>query len=190
MGKAKQLLPYQDTTLLGHAVRTAEDVFGDSLYVVLGAYAQDIPASIPRSRFRTVVNEQWSIGMSTSIRKSVELIEQSHPDTDALLFMAADQPFVRGIHLHGILKAYQDERGHIIASQYGNTLGIPALFDKKYFAELRALEGDRGAKQVILKNSNVVYAIPVEEAAIDIDTPTQYNNLLASDNHPDDKHQA
>ena len=57
-------------------------------------------------------------------------------------------------------------------------VGVPALFSNSLFSELINLEGDKGAKNLMRKYQDEVLAIPIPEAAIDIDTPDDYEKLL------------
>ena len=65
----------------------------------------------------------------------------------------------------------------IVASSYANTPGIPALFHKNLFPELKELKGDTGAKKIILNHRDMVAEILFPSASIDIDTVEDYENL-------------
>ena len=61
-------------------------------------------------------------------------------------------------------------KGDIVASYYENTLGVPALFPRDYFHELRKLSGDTGAKSLLGKYPSQVTRLDCPEASADIDT--------------------
>jgi molybdenum cofactor cytidylyltransferase len=65
----------------------------------------------------------------------------------------------------------------MIACAYGGTIGVPALFSNRFFPELSALDGNEGAKNLILTHQNQSLAIPFPEGNIDIDTPEDYLGL-------------
>ncbi len=87
-------------------------------------------------------------------------------------------PFLSVQHINALIAAYREHQQPIIASEYEQVLGVPALFDREIFSELAALKGNQGAKQVIAKYSPVVFGVPFPEGAIDIDTKQDYEQLL------------
>lgn len=68
----------------------------------------------------------------------------------------------------------------IIASSYSETLGTPVLLDKKYFSVLMNLQGDEGAKKLLSVYKDDVAFISFEKGGCDIDTKTDYEELLNS----------
>ena len=54
---------------------------------------------------------------------------------------------------------------------------VPALFGKNYFAQLAALEGSVGAKQLIQKHIADVQLVNFPQGEIDIDTPDDLSRL-------------
>lgn len=72
---------------------------------------------------------------------------------------------------------FQERKGKIIASSYGETLGVPALFDKELFKELSELRGKNGAKNVIEKYRNETFAVDFPEGEIDVDTEQDLEKL-------------
>ena len=59
----KQLLPWKDTNLLGHAIKMARGVT-DTVYVVLGAYEDEIKTALETS-VHLISNPDWKAGMGT-----------------------------------------------------------------------------------------------------------------------------
>lgn len=176
MGKPKQLLPYQGRSLVRHAVEVALASAYQPIIVVLGAHADQIKPEIPLSTF--VVESRWQQGMSASIRAGVETLLQSNSTLDAIIISLADQPLVSPQVFQQLVRHYQQTQKAIVASKYNETIGVPALFSCALFPELIQLQGTKGAKALIQKYADTVSSIPVPEAAIDIDTPEDYEQLL------------
>jgi molybdenum cofactor cytidylyltransferase len=65
----------------------------------------------------------------------------------------------------------------IIASSYDEVNGVPAIFPREAFPALRALDGDRGARGVILRPPCAVIALPFEGGEVDIDLPEDISKL-------------
>ncbi len=65
-----------------------------------------------------------------------------------------------------------------MASEYAGAIGVPALFDRSLFGELRALEGDQGAKRILQRHPAETIRIPFEPGSLDIDTPEDVRRLV------------
>ncbi len=72
---------------------------------------------------------------------------------------------------------YGASRARIVAAQYERTLGIPTIFARELFAELRQLTGDAGAKRIIERYRERVVRVPCAHAAFDVDTADAWEHL-------------
>ena len=179
MGKPKQLLTYQGSSLISLAVKVGLNSICESVVVVLGAYTEQIKPEINKLPVQIIENMDWETGMASSIRAGINLINQSNPNLDAVIIALADQPLISEAVFNQLIEKYQDTNNKIIAAAYDDIVGVPALFDKTFFSELMNIEGDRGAKALMRKYKNEVLTIPIPEAAIDIDTQDDYEKLLS-----------
>jgi molybdenum cofactor cytidylyltransferase len=175
LGKPKQLLPWQGSTLLQHAVQVARQVT-DQPVVVLGAHLHQLQAVLDPAAVQIVHNAAWKEGMASSIRSGLTAVMQQSPEH--VIFIVCDQPFVSAALLQELILAHRKTGKSIIASAYSGTLGIPALFDASFFPQLLGLEGDTGAKKIIQQHSEHVYAVPFPMGHIDIDTAEEYDALM------------
>lgn len=183
MGTPKQLLCYQERSLLRHTVEVAIASVCKPIVVVLGAYAQLIKSDISQLPVQIVENLQWAEGMSSSVRVGIQALKTSHPEVKAVILTLCDQPFISTEIIDRLALTYHLTNQPIIACEYAETLGVPALFSDRLFSELMTLNGGEGAKQVIKKHFQEVLSISFPEGAIDIDTPKEYalltSNLLS-----------
>lgn len=67
----------------------------------------------------------------------------------------------------------------IIASSYGHEVGVPALFGRNFFSELKELKQDKGAKSVIRKHLSKLIQLDAPNGLIDLDTMDKYNHYYA-----------
>lgn len=125
---------------------------------------------------QVVENPGWQQGLSTSLQAGLSALEGAG-GPDAVLFATCDQPLVSSALLREIIAAYAASRPSIVACEYAGTVGVPALFDRALFAELRALRGDTGAKRVIEGHRGDVAAVLFPEAALDVDTTDDMKGL-------------
>jgi molybdenum cofactor cytidylyltransferase len=176
----KQLLRFHGVTLLRHAAQTAVEAACGPVLVVLsaGAGARQLRFELVDLDVRIAENARWKEGMSTSIRAGLDALEESSPP-DAVLFLTCDQPLVTPALVRQLVDAVATSRAPAAACAYAGTIGVPALFDRSLFGELRALEGDQGAKRVLVRHRPMVARIPFEQGAVDIDTPEDVKRLGA-----------
>lgn len=181
MGRPKQLLSYQQETLLSYMAKSALEAKVTRTVVILGANATQIETSINSLPVEIVINQQWHEGISSSIRCGIEYIQKSHQCIEAVVFLTCDQPFVTSEIIDQLINRYCLTGKPIIASAYRETLGIPALFSQSFLPELMKLRGDRGAQKIIKQYLHLVDYIDFPLGIIDLDTPENYQKFLQRD---------
>lgn len=178
MGSPKQLLNYQGKTLLEQIIDTALEVFDkNKVIVVLGAHHHEISSAIKDKNILKSINENWESGMASSIQSGLKTLQTSFPEMERCFISVCDQPYLKKEVFLEMQRLSDNSSKEIIAAKYSDTLGVPALFSKKYFEKLMNLEGEQGAKKIIQQNMEDVETFTFEEGAIDIDTPSDYENL-------------
>jgi len=183
LGSPKQLLKWRDTTLLSHCLQTASSAACKEIFLVLGAYKDEIREQLPANNAIILENPNWESGLGSSIALAMKQIIKSSHKIDAALIMLPDQPLVDSGFLKKMLQTFIPGHEQIIASVYEDgRIGVPAMFDKTYFKELSALRDDKGARKLITENLNKVTAIPGEGKLKDIDTREAYETLYRA-NH-------
>ena len=177
LGQPKQLLQYNGKTLLKHAVDEATNSNADMIVVVLGANAGLLLKEIDDSRVTVVENKKWEEGMASSIRMGLNTLLQNKSNIEAVIFVVCDQPFVSAALLNDLIKTQKETGKPIVASNYGEAIGPPALFHRSFFPELMQLKGDAGARKSIQQHSDEVATILFTKGKMDIDTIEDYEAL-------------
>ena len=173
MGTPKQLLPFAGATLLGHAIATARAAGCQRIFVVLGANAEQIAATLGRGEL-VVENAGWQEGIASSVRAGVAACSAS-PAAAAALILTCDQPLLDD--LAPLVSAFRKNPQLIAAAAYADTVGVPAIFPRTFFPALSMLTGDAGARAVLRSRPESVQAVALRDAAFDIDTPGDYARL-------------
>ncbi|MGI9160024.1 MAG: nucleotidyltransferase family protein [Saprospiraceae bacterium] len=177
LGRAKQLLPFQNKPLLQHVLHQTRILDWNNQVLVLGAGAEIILPALDIGGFEPALNPDWETGMASSVRVGVEQTLARCPDTENLLFLVCDQPFVSAGLLRDLRALHMQSGKKITACRYQDTLGVPAIFSKSVFPELLGLQGDRGAAGVIRKHAGDCAEMPFEHGAVDVDTEADYRQL-------------
>ena len=177
LGRAKQLIECQGTTLIQNSIDEAKMSQADFLVVVLGANADLIQTGFDYSSTPFIVNPDWQQGMSSSMQAGLRFLMEKEV-IDQVVLMLCDQPFVDASLLNQLTTTKATFGKGIVAAAYSNTLGVPALFDRRYFEELLQLTGSEGAKKVIFKHQAEVHALDFPLGAVDLDTEEDVNQFL------------
>jgi len=126
---------------------------------------EDLAALLRGRGFSIVLNPDTARGMASSLSLGIAAIV-----SDAAIVCLADMPNVSGRHLRGLIEA--GRRAGLAASAVADGPPMPpAYFGRAYFADLMALEGDRGARGLLGGAPRVVAS--AEELA-DVDTPADF----------------
>lgn len=180
LGRPKQLLQYRGKTLLNHAVNEAINAKADAVVVILGKNADLFEGEIDNQEVSVVINKNWKEGMASSVRLGLDSLLKSKPYIDAVILMVCDQPHISSSVLNELITKQQKTTKQIVTCNYGESIGPPALFHKKYFRDLAKLNGDVGARNIIEQNMHDVAMILFPEGNIDIDTEDDYEALKKS----------
>jgi len=177
-GSPKQNLIYEGKTLLQRAIQTAlTSACCDYVLVVLGANEHEIRSGISDQQVHITYNPDWQTGMASSIKQGVSTLQELEPRVNNIILTLCDQPFVDPLLLYQLTQRQAENDHGIVACEYKNTLGAPALFNKKYFGQLKQLSGTEGAKSIISRYPDDVVSVPFALGAIDIDTIDDFEHL-------------
>jgi molybdenum cofactor cytidylyltransferase len=181
MGQPKQLLRFRNQTLLRRTVEAARAGGCSPVAVVVGAERDRVLAELAETKQFLVENPTWQRGIGNSVRVGLRALLGAYPNTEAVILVACDQPFVEASTIADLRAKAVETKKPIVASSYAQTLGIPALFARNYFEALFALGDDVGAKKVIFDHTNDVAEYPFPQGRIDIDTGQDYDQLCRRD---------
>ena len=183
MGSPKQTLQFRDESLLRRAALAALGAGCRPVVVVTGANAELSRRELDGLDVREVFNPHWETGMASSIRAGVEALAGA--DADAVVLVLCDQPHVTAEVISDLVAAHLATRRSVVASTYGGSFGVPALFGRTLFAELARLEGAAGAKQVIKRHASEAHFLAFPGGEVDVDTPDDFSRLNAKDVEPE-----
>jgi molybdenum cofactor cytidylyltransferase len=180
LGQPKQLVMFEGKTLIERITQTALSV-SEQILVVLGANSSLIKPKLEvfSTQINIIENPNWQTGMGTSISLGVEHLP---PKSDGVIILLTDQPLISQVLLQKMVQTFAEKNYPIVACDYGNQLGVPILFDKCFFPELKNLKGEQGAKLFLNKYSNKITSIEFEDGFFDIDTPEDLQKLKAFTN--------
>lgn len=175
MGQPKLLLPWKGETLIHRAALVALQAGLDPVVVVTGASSREIATALSDVPVQIVNNPNWQTGQSTSVRAGIQALPQN---TQAVVFLLGDQPFVSVALLQALISAYQNTYPSILAPFVDGKRSNPVLFDHAVFDVLCRLQGDKGARSIFDQYPPAAMEWPDDRILLDIDTPEDYQRLI------------
>lgn len=174
-GGCKQLAEdAEGRSLLQRAVDLAGSVTPGNVFVVTGEAHPQIAAAL---RGATLIHHPaWREGLGSSIACGIERIAHRYR---GVMILLADQVALTRQDLDTLCEGF--DGGNILCAGYGGTRGVPALFCPESFPLLARLTGERGAKSLLYETRFRITAVPMENAAVDIDSPEDLQRWLSPD---------
>jgi molybdenum cofactor cytidylyltransferase len=169
---------FRGETLVRRVAAAATEAGCAPVVIVVGEEAAEIRAELAGTSVMVIENTNWKEGLGSSVRVGVEQAQRE--EIEAAVLLACDQPLVDANVIRSLVELARNSGKPIVASAYGGTVGIPALFRRSEFSALRALQGDRGAKSFIQSRAEGLAIFDFPEGAIDIDTPEDFARIGGS----------
>jgi CTP:molybdopterin cytidylyltransferase MocA/NifU-like protein involved in Fe-S cluster formation len=181
-GAQKLLAPFGASTVVRTVVDTIRSVGVDFLVVVGGPGGEAVRAAVGGPPVLWAENAEPDRGLSSSIATGLAALP---PNVGAVLMVLADQPTVSVQVVERVVAAWREGGGPVVAPRYRGLRGNPVLFDAALFESLGSLAGEHGARDFIAADPARVTMVDVAEPPpMDIDTPSDYDELLKRNRKP------
>jgi molybdenum cofactor cytidylyltransferase len=177
LGKPKQLIEIEGESLLRRTARLALEAGCAPVFVVLGHDVEQMREELDGLDATAVLNERWEEGMGSSLRRGMDSVREMDVLPAGVLLLVCDQPKLTGEQLRRLLARHTTDQKPITASEYAGRVGVPAVFGRELFPELLAVEGDRGARDVIRRHADALSTVSWPEGALDVDGPDDLEAL-------------
>ncbi len=139
--------------------------------VVTGHQAEKVRAALAGLDVTFVHNPAFAEGLASSVKTGIAQVPAA---ADGAIVCLGDMPLVDQALIDRMIDSFAPDRGALIVVPVSEgRRGNPVLWSRRFFAELMALEGDIGARNLIARNAEAVADVPVDghAAFLDIDTP-------------------
>lgn len=188
MKKNKLALPWGKRTVLETTMKLVESYAFDKKMLILG-YQQDIwyekwEEALKNNAldWEITFNPNYSQGQGTSVAKVGEhlCLNFALRGYEGVMFFLGDQPLLEEETICQLIEVWEADKEKIVVPVYQGKRGNPAIFPRRFFADLMKLSGDCGARGIIEANPAEVTAVEVEDrgVAVDLDTAEVYEREL------------
>jgi molybdenum cofactor cytidylyltransferase len=177
MDRLKQLLPFGSSTVIETCLENLLNSKAAEVIVVLGHRQEEIQARIQHLPVKIVINENYSQGMSSSIKCGIQAVS---PDAQAVIIALADQPMISSDIIDRLIEAYQTQGKKIVIPTYEGRGGHPILIDLAYREEILNVDPQIGLRQVVWNHPGETRRLTVETDAViqNINTWEDYQRMI------------
>ena len=166
MGRDNKLLSsLKGKTLLQHVLHSIQDSGINDICVITGHESEQVSESISKFNVNIIHNKNYLTGLSTSIGLGVDNLSKQ---TDGVLICLGDMPFISATTIKKIIAAFKSNDDIVVPTFCGQD-GNPLLWSRSYFAKLKNLKGDRGAKYILKEYPQHVHRVDVDNIGIVLD---------------------
>lgn len=174
LGQAKQLVNYQGKPLLQHIVDVVSAINPVEIIIVTGANAEMVRESVQHPLLCWIHNSQWAEGLGGSIAIGAQAVNSR---SSGLMIMLCDQYRITATDLQELVETWRTNQDRIVAAETGGHCMPPLVFPPDMFNAVEHLAGQRGAHKLLEQHPTRVIAVPIDNAAFDLDEPEQLRNL-------------
>jgi molybdenum cofactor cytidylyltransferase len=181
MGGANKLLAeIGGRPLVRIAVEQALASHAKPVIVVTGHERERVEAALKSLPVQFVHNPDFAQGLGGSVRTGIAAVPAA---ADGAIVCLGDMPQVDAALIDRLIAAFAPEQGALaVVPTSDGQRGNPVLWSRRFFADLMAIEGDVGARNLINRYGEAVVEVPVmtKGALVDVDTPEALRGVKAA----------
>ncbi len=172
MGPVNKLLAEVDgAPMVAHAVDATLASKARPVVVVTGHEPERVRAALAGRDVAFAHNPLYAEGLSGSLRAGLDALPA---DIDGVVICLGDMPSVAASHIDRLIAAFDPAAGcTICVPTFNGKRGNPVLWARRYFAEMREVAGDVGARHLIGAHADEICEVPMADTSVleDLDTP-------------------
>jgi len=172
MGGANKLLcEIAGIPMVRHVAVSALGSAAHPVLVVTGHQEQEVRAALAGLAVTFIANPDYASGLMSSLKAGIAALP---PNIRGALVALGDMPMLRSADFDRLIEAFMAaEEKAIVVPVYAGRRGNPVLWPAAYFAKIRELQGDTGARQLFASHAEAIREVPLDAPAVleDIDTP-------------------
>ncbi len=178
--KFKLLIKLEGKYILEWVVDAALESRLAHVILVLGHHFEKIQKvlnkKIHHPRIEIVINPQYPMGLSRSLRSGLLAAKGSFP---SVMFLLGDQPMLDAKTINMLLDRFWNSEREICVPVCRGNRGNPTVFSHMYYDQLLQIKGDIGARKVLEKYASHIIHVEVDHPLgfLDVDTEVDLKAL-------------
>ncbi|HFD14731.1 MAG TPA: 4-diphosphocytidyl-2C-methyl-D-erythritol kinase [Rhodospirillales bacterium] len=173
-GPNKLLLEIGGKPMVRHVVEALLASRARPVVVVTGHEGDRVAAALAHLPVEIVTNPRHAEGLSTSLRAGLDALPE---EVDGVLVCLADMPRITAPLIDRLIATFDPARGRaIVVPTCGGKRGNPVLFGRAFFASMREIAGDVGARHLLGSFADQLVEVETGDPAVllDLDTPESF----------------
>jgi molybdenum cofactor cytidylyltransferase len=174
MGAANKLTAdIAGTPMVRRVVQAALASKARPVLAVTGHQASEVGAALAGLDAELVANPDYATGLASSLKAGIRALPG---DCSGVVVLLGDMPGIMPEHLDRLIEAFVAAKcAAIVAPTQGRERGNPVVWPAAFFPALLQLEGDTGARRLLIEHARQVALVDLGTDAVlaDIDTPEQ-----------------
>lgn len=173
MGTQKLLLPWGETTIIGHVVDQLLQTALHRIVVVTGHDKTPVTGELADQPVTLAHNPHYASGMLSSVRCGIRALPL---DCEAALVSLGDQPMISSSLIDRMITAFNVTDKNILVPLCNDRRGHPLLFSCVYFDEVLTHFEEIGLRGLLQAHPQDVQELKVSTPSVlgDIDHPEAY----------------
>ena len=161
MGEQKTLLPLGDKPVLQRVLEgTLASKVREVVCVVSDLTSARRHVKVENERLIWLVHYGVDGGPNSSMIAGIWAID---PNSDGVLFLPGDQPFIRSELIDALIDRFENSRALVVAPSFMGEARTPVLFRRELFPDLLKLTRDRSGRALLEKNRDKAELVPWTE---------------------------
>jgi len=176
-GANKLLADIDGKPMITHTIQQVMASAARPVIVVTGRDHDRVSEAVEGIGASVTHNPDFATGMASSLRAGVNALPEG---IGGALICLGDMPLVTAEQMNTLIEAFDAVEGRgICVPTYQGKWGNPVLWASTYFDEIRAITGDKGARDLLHHHGDHVYEVSMEQDTIlqDFDTPESLDAL-------------
>lgn len=174
MGQPKLVMPWHQTTVIGHVVDVLLEAQLSDIVVVTGGASDLVKQRLGDRPVRMIPNHHFS---HSEMLESFQIgLASLGENISAVLVVLGDQPAIEADTIRQILFVYQAEHPKIIVPSYQMRRGHPWLLDRLLWSTILELQLSMTLRDFLNAHASQIRYLLVDSPSVlsDIDTPDDY----------------
>ena len=168
MGQPKMLLPWGDTTVLGHVIAQWTELKADQVAVVTASHDKPVSEELDRRQLSNrIFNDNPADGMFSSVRSASKWTHWDPAITHWILTLG-DQPHLQKATLSALLDFARKNDTLIVQPSFNGRPRHPVILPKIFFQQLRDTRS-KTLKDFLAEHHSSISLLEAHDAGLDLD---------------------
>lgn len=174
MGRPKMLLPWGETSVLGHVISVFRRSGIEEIVIVTGGTHEKVQKIVSQHGARSVFNPQFASGqMLVSLQHG---IAAQSAQAQATLIGLGDQPQVQEGTIRLLCETFERTKSRLIVPSFQMRRGHPWLVERSLWKDILEMNEIGSPRDFLNRHAAEIDYVPVQTPSIlaDLDTPDDY----------------